>query len=291
MSEYTDAVRFEGVSRSKKGCLYDVGFSVPKGTVMLLVGENGAGKTTLLNVLTGQYGADHGTVYLFDRPQSDDDPTERARMSVVFDTIPYGQSLNAKQVGKVFAGLYPQWDDEAYNRYLDIFGIGEKQVIKTYSRGMMQKLQIACALSHNAELLVLDEPTANLDPGSREIILQCLMEYMKDGERSILVSTNMPGELDRYADGATMIHKGRVVFSGEIDTILNSYGIVKCGPDEVSGIDRPDIVGIRHSRYSAEVMVKDRERVAARCPGMAIDPATLDDILVFTGAYGEEAAR
>ena len=291
MNEYMDAVRFEGVCRSKNGCLYDVGFRVPKGTIMLLVGANGAGKTTTLNVLAGQYGIEQGTVYLFERPQSAEDPAERARMSVVFDTIPYGGSLNAEKVRRIFAGLYPQWNDEVYRGYLERFELDEKKRIRDYSRGMQQKLQVACALSHNAELLVMDEPTANLDPGSREIILQCLMEYMQEGERSILVSTNMPGELDRYADGVTMIHDGRVVFSDEIDTILNAYGIVKCGPDEVSELDRADIVGIRHSRFNAEVMVRNREKVLAEHGNLAMDPATLDDILVFTDAYGKGAER
>lgn len=112
-------------------------------------------------------------------------------------------------MARIFEGLYPQWDKSVYSQYLERFGLPMKKKIGEFSKGMKMKMQIACALSHNAELLVMDEATTGLDPVVRDEILHIFMEYLQDGGRSILMSSHITSDLEKIADSVTFIDKGR----------------------------------------------------------------------------------
>ena len=143
------------------------------------------------------------------------------------------------------------------------------------------KLQIACALSHNAELLVMDEATTGLDPVVRDEILHIFMEYLQDGERSILMSSHITSDLEKIADSVTFIDKGKLLISGYKDDILESHGILKCDKSELGNIDAEDIVSVRMNTYGAEVMLKNRQNASYKYSGAIVDPASLDDIMLY----------
>ena len=121
------------------------------------------------------------------------------------------------------------WNTDLFHYYLERFQLDPTKRIKEYSKGMKLRLQLAVALSHDARLLVLDEPTANLDPAAKEEIMTCLMEYMQDGNRSILITTNTPTDIEQYTDLVTIIQSGSVVVSAGKDELLESYRILRCG--------------------------------------------------------------
>lgn len=150
------------------------------------------------------------------------------------------------------------------------------------------KLQIACALSHNAELLVMDEATTGLDPVVRDEILHLFMEYIKNGERSILMSSHITSDLEKIADSVAFIDNGRLLISGYKDEIIETHGIIRCGRDKLAEIDRSDIVSIRVNEFGTEVMVNDRRRASYKYKDMVLDPASLDDIMVFYVHGGEK---
>ena len=200
MKDYENAVQLNGVCKERFGVLKNVSFCVPKGTIAALIGANGAGKTTILRVLTGIAAWNEGEIRLFGDKCSGEDAEAKARMGVMLDDIPYGDVFTAGEIGEIFRGIFPNWSDEKYADCLADFDIAKCKKIKEMSKGAKQKLQLACAMSHEAELLVLDEPTANLDPAARERVMRRLMEYMQDGERSILLTTNSPSEIAQYID-------------------------------------------------------------------------------------------
>ena len=282
MSTYENAIEISNVSKRYKTFeLDDISFTVPKGFIMGFIGQNGAGKTTTLHTMLNIKKTDEGQIKIFGLDHAKDEKEIKKRIAVVFDEMPFHDVFNIKDISKIFEGLYPEWDDAQFMKYAERFGLPPKQKIGQFSKGMKMKLQIACALSHNAELLVMDEATAGLDPVVRDEILHIFMEYMQNGERSVLMSSHITSDLEKIADMVTFIDRGKILLTGYKDDILGSHGILKCDKDEVKNIDPEDIVSIRMNDFGAEIMVKDRESAAAKYRNALIDAAGLDDIMVY----------
>ena len=255
MNDYENAIELNSVTKRYDGFTLDsVSLTVPKGSIMGFIGQNGAGKTTTMRSLLNITKIDSGD----------------------FDDM-----FTPKDMAKIFSGLYPQWEDKTYSDYLERFELPYKKKIGKFSKGMKMKLQIACALSHNAKLLIMDEATSGLDPVVRDEILHIFMEYMQTGERTILMSSHITSDLEKIADCVTFIDKGSVLISGYKDEVLDNHGIIKCSNDDVKLIDPSDIVSVRTNSFGAEVMIHNRQSAAYRYKNMMIDPASLEDIMLY----------
>ena len=282
MAIYENAIEISDLTKKYSGFTLDnISFNVPKGSIMGFIGQNGAGKTTTIRSLLNIISIDEGEIKLLGLDYLKNEQEIKERISVVFDELPFHDIFTAKDMARIFEGIYPQWDNAVYTQYLDRFRLPKNKKIGEFSKGMKMKLQIACALSHNAELLVMDEATTGLDPVVRDEILHIFMEYLQDGERSILMSSHITSDLEKIADSVTFIDKGKLLISGYKDDILESHGILKCDKSELGNIDPKDIVSIRMNNYGAEVMLSDRQSASYRYSGAIIDPASLDDIMLY----------
>ena len=148
---------------------------------------------------------------------------------------------------------------------------------------MKMKLAIAAAFAARPRLLILDEATSGLDPVVRDEILDEFLNFIQDEEHSILISSHITSDLEKAADYVTYLHKGRVVLSGAKDELLDSYGKLVCSRADLERVDRSLLAGSRVGQFGWEALVKDRHAFARRYPGLTVDPATLEDIMVFTG--------
>lgn len=282
MTAYENAIELKGVTKRYEGFTLDhINFEVPKGCIMGFIGQNGAGKTTTIRSLLNITDIDEGEIKLLGLDHIKDETEIKRRIAVVFDELPFHDIFNAKDMARIFEGLYPEWDNAVYSQYLERFQLPIKKKIGQFSKGMKMKLQIACALSHNAELLVMDEATTGLDPVVRDEILHIFMEYMQNGERSVLMSSHITSDLEKIADSIAFIDKGRLLLTGYKDEIIEKHGILKCSKEELSELDKSDIVSVRINSYGAEVMLSDRETAAYKYNGAIIDPASLDDIMLY----------
>lgn len=281
MNDYQNSLELNGISKKYKDfSLQNVSFALPKGYVMGFVGQNGAGKTTTMKAILNMISYD-GEIKIFGEPATFSNVELKNRIGVVFDDIIFSEFFNAVQVGRFLKGIYKEWDTSAYNGFVKRFSLPPKKKIKDYSRGMKMKLQIATALSHNAELLILDEATSGLDPIVRSEILDMLMEFMQDENHSILLSSHILSDIERIADYITFIDRGKVLLCGEKTALLEQYGVLKCGADDVLTIDKADYVSIRKHSFGCEVLVKSKSAAKAKYPDYVIDSATLEDIMIF----------
>lgn len=147
--------------------------------------------------------------------------------------------------------FYPNWDERAYQRYLDTFELDPTKRVKELSAGMRVKYMIALALSHHAELLIFDEPTSGLDPVSRDDLLHLFRQLVKTGERSILFSTHITSDLDKCADDITYIKDGTLLKSAEKFEFIQSFQHLR-RPDEKGELTLEEIM-IRTERSSYDV--------------------------------------
>lgn len=263
-----------------------ISFSLPSGSIMGFIGENGAGKTTTLKAILGLIKKEDGIVHILGKEYNKAAELElKEQLGIVFDECCFPENLSAAHVGKIMAAAYKSWDKSLYSHYLSTFSLPEKKLIKEYSRGMKMKLSIAAALSHRPRLLLLDEPTSGLDPVIRNEILDVFLEYIQDEGNSILLSSHITGDLEKIADYITFIHQGRLVFSKEKDLLLEQYGVLKCGKSEFSSLEPELICGHHTMGFGCEVLINDRKKAAALYPKLLIEPATLENIMLY---YGKE---
>ena len=282
MNNYENAIELKGVTKNYDGFTLDkISFDVPKGCIMGFIGQNGAGKTTTIRSLLHITDIDSGEISIFGMDHIKDEAEVKKRIAVVFDELPFHDVFTAKDMAKIFEGMYPEWDNSVYINYIERFGLPMKKKIGKFSKGMKMKLQIACALSHNAELLVMDEATTGLDPVVRDEMLHIFMEYLQNGERSILMSSHITSDLEKIADMVTFIDRGKILLTGFKDEMLENHGILKCDKEYLKNIDSEDIVSIRTNNFGAEVMVHDRENASYKYRDCTIDPASLDDIMLY----------
>ena len=257
-----------------------VSFSIPKGTIMGLIGENGAGKSTTINAILDLIHKDDGTVTFWGQELSSAKQLKED-IGVVFDGINFYETLTAAKVGKISQTAYKQWDDRLYREYLNRFQLPTDKEIKTFSKGMKMKLCIAVALSHKPKLLILDEATSGLDPVMRDDILDVFLEFVQDEEHSIMISSHITTDLEKVADNITFIHHGKVLFCKAKDELRYQYGIIRCGAAIFDEIDKSEILAYRKEDYQWNVLVADKEKARRRYKNAVVDDAAIDDILLL----------
>jgi ABC-2 type transport system ATP-binding protein len=273
MNDYENAIEIKGVTKRYDGFTLDnISFDVPKGAICGFIGQNGAGKTTTIRSVLNIIPINAGEITLLGMDHIKQEQEIKERIAVVFDELPFHDIFNAKDMAKIFKGLYEKWDDKQYFDYLERFQLPQKKKIGQFSKGMKMKLQIACALSHGAELLVMDEATTGLDPVVRSEILDIFLEYLQDEGHSILMSSHITSDLEKIADSVTFIDRGKLLVSGYKDEVLENHGVIKCTKADYKDIDPQDIISARISDFGA---------AARKYSGLLIEPTTLEEIMVY----------
>lgn len=282
MTDYNNAIEIKGLTKKYDGFTLDnVSFNVPKGSIMGFIGQNGAGKTTTIRSLLNIIAIDGGSINMLGLDHIKDEYAIKERIAVVFDELPFHDSFTGVALSKMFAGIYKSWNKEQFFGLCERFGLPMKKKLSKFSKGMKMKMQIAAALSHNAELLIMDEATTGLDPVVRNEILDIFREYLMDGDRSILMSSHITSDLEKIADSVTFIDKGKVLLSGYKDDIIDTHGVIKCTREDYAEIDPADIVSTRLSDFGAEAMTADRQKAAEKYSGAVIEKTTLEEIMLF----------
>ena len=280
-------LELKGVSRrvSDRFSLRDVMLAVEPGQIVGFVGANGAGKTTTIRAALGLIKLDAGEVRLFGQRCGADAPDEtqrclRSRVGLVLDTCPFPSTLKVGQIEALVGQAYPTWDRKTFAGFIDRFGLDPKTKVKNLSRGMGMKLQLACALSHNAKLLLLDEATAGLDPMAREELLDELLAFVADGQHSVLLSSHITSDLDRAADRVICIDNGSIVFDLPREDITDRAGIAHCTQAQaVELMACVEDARAAHHAYSVDVLVPNRREALEAFPEIPCDRATIDDYL------------
>ena len=144
------------------------------------------------------------------------------------------------------------------------------------------KLALAAAFAIHPTLLLLDEATSGLDPVVRDEILDEFLDFIQDETHSILISSHITSDLEKVADYVTYLHKGKVALTGAKDELLDTYGKLVCGRTDLEGVDPSLLGGRRMGQFGCEALVKDRHAFTRRYPGLTVEPASLEDIMIFT---------
>ncbi len=283
----TNAIEIRGLRKSFGDfALKNIDLTLPGGAILGLIGENGAGKTTTIKCILNLIRRDGGEIAIFGRDCRED--AAREEVGVVLDECFFHDNLRPRDLNAILAPVYRSWDVGTFRRYLDKFQLPEKKTVKEFSRGMKMKLSLAAALAHAPRLLILDEATSGLDPVVRDEILDEFLAFISDEDHAILVSSHITSDLEKVADYIAYLHQGEAVLSGPRDEILDSYGRVGCTAGQLEEIEPGLLLRVRRGPYGCEALVSNRQLVKQKYPELTVDPASLEDIMLFVGK-GERA--
>lgn len=282
-------LELNGVTKNYKDfTLQNVSFQLPKGAIMGLVGANGAGKSTTIKSILNLIRRDSGDIKVFGLDNIQYDQEIKERLGIVFDETYFHSILKPKQIDKFMKDIYKTWDEAQFLDFLKKLKIPLDKQIKDFSRGMKMKLSIAAAMSHGADLLILDEPTGGLDPVVRSEILDLFLDFIQDENKGILLSSHIITDLEKIADYITFLDNGKVVLSESKDEILYLYGVLKGSLDDLNRVDKGDLVSVHKHRFGFEALIKHVDRIRAKYPGMVVDPVNIEDMMIFIAKEGEE---
>ena len=277
-----NALEIKDLTKQYPSFLLDhISFSIPKGCIMGLIGENGAGKTTTIKAMLNLIARDEGTVNILGTSIDGDDRALKEQIGVVFDDSHFHGNLTPLEIGAVLRRIYKGWDQDWYLHTLKAFSLPPNKKVSEISKGMSRKLSIAAAMAHRPRLLILDEATAGLDPVVREEILDIFQEFIQDEEHAILLSSHITSDLDKIADYVTFLHEGKVLLSREKDRLLESMGVLRCSREDLTKVPREYVVKVRDHQFGWEALVQNRRELGLLRPSLIIDPASLEDIMLF----------
>lgn len=268
-------IRVNKVSKNRGNFkLEDISFDLKEGYIMGLIGPNGSGKTTLIKLLLGLIKPDEGEIKIFDKDIFEEEIYVKNNIGFVFDNFNFYEHLNIKDYKKVLKNTYSKFNENLFDSYIENFEIKNKSYIGNLSNGEAIKVMFAGALSHDAKLIILDEPTAGLDPIVRKDILNLLQEVIEDGSKSVIISTHITSDLDGIADYITFINKGKLIFTEDMEWIRERFRLFRGSKEELENSNL-NFISIKKNKYYEEGLFINRKDLVSE----NISTPTLEDIM------------
>ena len=260
--------------------LKDINFSLPKGFIMGFVGENGSGKTTTIRAILNMARIDSGKISVFGMDSVKDTIAIKERLGVVFDSLYLAEHLNARQIEQQLKPFYKGWDSQEFFNRIKEFDLPDNKKIGDFSKGMKMKFMVAIALSHKAELIILDEPTSGLDPVARDELLDILAEYIEDENRGVLFSTHITADVERIADYVTILHNGKVWYTGTKDELTENYAVIKGAEKDLPAALKEKLIGFHAYRNGFDALIRTND-LAGIPDSLEYEKASIDEILIY----------
>ncbi len=198
--------------------LDSVAFSVAPGCIYGLVGTNGSGKSTLLRLISGVYQADAGQIVVDDAPVYEN-PEQKRRVFFVSDDLYFPPQATLDDMRLFYRSAYPQWDEARYQRLLELFPIGERRKLSTFSKGMRRQAALILALSCAPEYLLLDEAFDGLDPVIRHAVRRIISDMISEYHMTVVISSHNLRELEDFCDRVGLLHHGKLLLECAMDDI------------------------------------------------------------------------
>ncbi len=272
-------IQINDLQKKYKGFELNVSLTIPEGTVTGLIGKNGAGKSTTIKSILGLVKPDGGSIKVL----SDAPGKNMESIGVVLSDSGFSMMLTIKDVIRILRASYKDFEEKRFCEFCSRQSLPMDKPIKEFSSGMKAKLKVISAISHNAKLLILDEPTTGLDVLARNDVLDLLRDYMAESpERSILISSHISSDLEGLCDDIYMIDRGRIIMHEDTDTLLGRYGILKMTEKEYEEIDKQYITITQKDRMNVTCLTNEKQFYLDNYPKIVIENSSIDDIIVLT---------
>lgn len=262
--------------------LQEISFTLNKGTIMGFVGPNGAGKSTTIRCIMDLIHIDSGSIKLFEIDTSKELKKLKQRIGFVYDQDVYFEDLSVKKNKNIISRFYEHWNDDIFHQYIHEFGVPLKKSVKHLSKGTKMKFALAIALSHHAELIIMDEPTTGLDPVFRKELLDILLKVIQDTDTSIFFSTHITTDLEQVADYITFILDGKIIFCKKTNELLEKYSLIN-GPKKLTELVKSaNPISLKETELAFQAFFESKEiNVFKLNTELTIQKPTLEEIIYY----------
>lgn len=263
----------------------DISMEIPDGAVTGIVGKNGAGKTTAIKAVLGLIRPDGGHVTINGKEAVNLTGRDRELIGTALADSGFSSYLRVEDVICILRKMYPTFDESFFRKNCNAQALPYGKKIRELSTGMRAKLRVLAALSHKADLLVMDEPTAGLDVQARNDILDLIRQYLLINEKcSVLLTSHISSDLEGLCDDVYLIHDGRILLHEDTDTLLGSYAVLKVSDETYEKLDKRFLLSSRKEQYGYVCFTNEKQYYAENYPGIVIENGSIDDlILMLTG--------
>ena len=274
-------LKLEHVKKQYKDFHLDCSLTVKPGMITGLIGANGAGKSTTFKAVLGLIRTESGSVELFGKQPEEITPEDKERLGVVLADSGFSGYLSIRDLIPVLKAMYHQFDQTYFEEQCRRFELPMTKKIKEFSTGMKRKLQVLAAISHHADLLILDEPTAGLDVLARDEMLTMLREYMEIEGRAILISSHISSDLEDFCDDIYMIDHGQVILHEETDTLLNEYGLLKVDGKQYERLDKTYVLRSRKETFGYSCLTNEKQFYQENYPDIVVEKGSIDELIMM----------
>ena len=280
-------IRMQDVRKKYGDYEFRMSMEIPHGRITGLVGKNGAGKSTAIKLMLGLAKPDSGSISVLGSAGRELSPAVKQKIGVSLAESGFSSQLSIEDMKHILSKMYREFDRQLFTKQCEKMKLPEKKKMKDFSTGMKAKLKVLTALTHNADLLILDEPTAGLDIEARNEILDLLREYVTNNEKSsILITSHIATDLESLCDDIYLIHDGKMIIHEDTDVILEQYGVLKVSEEQYKKLDQKAILKSRRESYGYACFTSDRKFYQENYPGIVVEKGGIDElILMMTGGY------
>lgn len=266
--------------------------NVQQGYITGFIGENGSGKTTTIKLLMNMLFADSGHIRILGMDMPEQATTIKQSIGYMGDQMGYPEKLRLRQLKNCIASFYSKWDEKLYQKYIQHFQLDENKRYSDLSKGMRKQFDLIMALSHHPQLLLLDEPTANLDPLARDQFLDILLDQMDHDDLSVFFSTHITSDLDKVADDIIFLHHGHLLMTDTRDHLLETHRLVRGKSSLLIPEVERTLVHAQRSSFGFEGLCSDWQRTYELLGDEAIyERASLEDIFIHYVARSQDTQK
>lgn len=274
-------ISFENVKKTYGNFTMHCTMEVKPGRITGLIGPNGAGKTTAFKAVLNLISIDSGTLTVLGKPSGQLTAQDMEKIGAVLSDSGFCGYLTVRDLVPVLKNFYEEFSVQDFQENCQKLSLPLDKKIKEFSSGMKAKLKVLAAISHNPQLLVLDEPTAGLDVLARDSLLQMLREYMEQEDRSILISSHISSDLEGLCDDVYLIDQGKILLHEETDVLLSDYAILKVTPEQYASLDQSHLLRRSREAYGFCLLTDQKQFYLKKYPSLVIERGGIDEVITM----------
>lgn len=275
-------IEISNIKKNYQNFRLECSLNIAPGRITGIIGANGAGKSTLFKAILGLINLDEGQIKIFGKDSRKLDVHDKEKLGVVLAESGFSEYLKVKALVPILKNMYPDFDKDMFLNKCNNFNIPLNKMIKDLSTGTKAKLKVIVAISHNAEILILDEPTAGLDVITRNEVLDIIRIYMEEEMRTVIISSHISSDLENLCDDIYMINDGKIILHEDMYKLLDLYGVIKANEEQYENLKSDTnykniILCCEKEKYGYKCITNDRKYIVDNYPEIVIEKGNIDE--------------
>ena len=278
-------IEISNIKKNYQNFRLECSLNIAPGRITGIIGANGAGKSTLFKAILGLINLDEGQIKIFGKDSRKLDVHDKEKLGVVLAESGFREYLKVKALVPILKNMYPDFDKDMFLNKCNNFNIPLNKMIKDLSTGTKAKLKVIVAISHNAEILILDEPTAGLDVITRNEVLDIIRTYMEEEMRTVIISSHISSDLENLCDDIYMINDGKIILHEDMYKLLDLYGVIKANEEQYENLKSDTnykniILCCEKEKYGYKCITNDRKYIVDNYPEIVIEKGNIDELIM-----------